>query len=320
MRIWFNHWFSTAYYYIESLKNTGHTLLCTNKKVDCVYSIIADEFFVEPEDDIGYVDWCLNFCEKHDINVFFPYRGMSEISERLADFMSLGVRVICEREFITKLFDDKYKSGLYLKDAGICSIPECKLITTVDDFISAYNYMSGKYLDLCIKYNTDKGGQSFKRIRSKNPSINRLIENDGISYSYEYLLDCLYTERFKPLLLMPYIDGIEVSIDCLYRQDGMFICVPRYKQKRFTDFRQSDEFKNLIVKLGHLCNFDYPFNVQFRFDGKSWLFIDLNTRLSGGAWKDKILGIDFVDIIINNGIFPSIDFESRRLYNLEGVV
>ena len=37
MIIWFNHWFSTAYYFIEQAKALGNYVIATNQRDTCVY-------------------------------------------------------------------------------------------------------------------------------------------------------------------------------------------------------------------------------------------------------------------------------------------
>ena len=75
MRIWLNHWFSTAYRLIENAKrdfieifpNKRVEFIGTNAKEDCVYKLMCNEFYVEPEglNEEQYIGWCLGFCTTH---------------------------------------------------------------------------------------------------------------------------------------------------------------------------------------------------------------------------------------------------------------
>ena len=66
MRIWFNHWFSTAYNLIKQLKDTDNTLtiIGSSYKDFMPYNILCDEWYKEPTDELTYIDWCINFCKE----------------------------------------------------------------------------------------------------------------------------------------------------------------------------------------------------------------------------------------------------------------
>ena len=94
MRIWFNHWFSTAFRIMELLKkgctenNINVEIIGTNKVDICVYKAYCDEFYAEPIDisDIEYINWCIEFCKAHKIDVFIPRRNREVISKYISEF------------------------------------------------------------------------------------------------------------------------------------------------------------------------------------------------------------------------------------------
>ncbi len=63
MRIWFNHWFSTAYHLIGLMRESGperFTFVGSSSNPYAVYQRACDEWFAEPElPKEEYVDFCL---------------------------------------------------------------------------------------------------------------------------------------------------------------------------------------------------------------------------------------------------------------------
>ncbi|WP_242848082.1 hypothetical protein [Ruminococcus sp. HUN007] len=65
--IWFNHWFTQAYNFIELLKQDQRNyVIASAKKVPFAFGAAADERYSEPTGINGddYAEWCLDFCKK----------------------------------------------------------------------------------------------------------------------------------------------------------------------------------------------------------------------------------------------------------------
>ena len=290
MKVLFNHWFSTAYYFIDSLKKDGFYVIASNKRESCVYKTNADEFYVEPDlENEEYLAYCLDFCKSHDIDIFVPRKGMDYIIQHLAEFDALNVKVLCEsNKEVFDIFNSKVKTASYFKDLNIVSVPESILVNSVDEFISAYNSIKAHWGEVCIKYDSDEGGQSYKRISPHVPNIGRISENNGLVYSLEYVIACLESvKEFKPIVVMPYLNGTEISVDCL-GVDNKFIAVPRQKlTNRVTHFEQDSRLYAICRELWRASGLTAPFNVQFRYHNNELYILEVNTRLSGGSWKAK---------------------------------
>lgn len=294
MRVWFNHWFSTAYHFIDMLKEKGYYVIASNERDTSVYQTNADEFYLEPAYDANsYLSFCLSFCKEHKIDIFFPKRGMDIIVKNLHEFKD--IKVICETD-INKynLLQDKVKTGDWSKEKDICNVPEMHLCTNADEFKFWYEQMKEKYDRLCIKYNQDEGGLSYKLITDMTPSISKISFASPSAYSYEYICRCLETvESFKHLIIMPYLSGDEISIDCLNLKSGL-VAIPRFKLSNRVTKLSID--KKLIQIAEHfqkeMCLIA-PYNIQFRYHKDELYLLEVNTRLSGGSWKAKFIGIEF---------------------------
>ena len=332
MRVWLNHWFSTAYYFIESLQTSGHYVIATNKSKRSVYASNADEFYVEPNiEGEEYLEFCKNFCKEHYIDVFLPRRGLEIIISHLAEFDEIGVKVLCETDIdLYKTFQSKVKTASYFKNLNVVSVPEQILVNSYEEFLKAYGHMRDAYdFGVCIKYDCDEGGQSFKRIVARDGKLSSaLVGWHGFDIDLDYLCQCLRTAgKFKPLVVMPYLQGIEVSVDC-FGVGNKFFAVPRFKLGgRITELKFDAKLYSICREFWRASGLKAPFNVQFILQEPDFepQLLEVNTRLSGGVWKDTHVGFDFVNMavgsIIGDGV-SRIDshFETTRLANLETVV
>ena len=82
-RIWFNHWFSTVYNVISMLRaeNPDFQIIGSNEHPESPIMTVCDEWYQEPVlNSEDYVEFCLDFCKKHEIDVFLPRREMVAIS------------------------------------------------------------------------------------------------------------------------------------------------------------------------------------------------------------------------------------------------
>ena len=124
---------------------------------------------------------------------------------------------------------------------------------------------------------------SFRKIAEKVNEFDRLRVYQGTSISYDDLYAALSTrESFDELMVMPYLEGNEVSVDCL-RTDSGTIAVPRIKSPvRHERVVYDTEIISTTANVLNRLNLQYPCNVQFRYkDGQLYL-LEVNTRMSGG--------------------------------------
>ena len=84
--IWLNHWFSTAYNIINLIRQDPEIqfkVIGSNENEVSVLKAACDEWYSEPDkvSDSEYVDFCLDFCKEHNVDVFLPHRHFQAISK-----------------------------------------------------------------------------------------------------------------------------------------------------------------------------------------------------------------------------------------------
>lgn len=315
MVIWFNHWFSTAYYFIEQAKKAGHYVIATNERDTCVYKMNADEFYIEEVmDSERYISWAINFCKNHDVDIFFCKRHMIDISKQIDKFNGIGVKVIVESYENIKIFESKQSTFEFFKKHNICNVPEMFIVNDINSFLSRYKYLKEKYPTVCCKLNIDEGGQSFKKISTAPYSIDTLKFNQGFSIQENDLFKILEKESsFEDIVLMPYLNGTEYSIDCFNTKSGL-VAVPRYKlNNRVTRLENNKNLIDIANKFQKESGLISAYNIQLRENDGELYLLEVNTRLAGGSWKDSFVGFNFVNLIIDNINGLATDLES--IYN-----
>lgn len=303
--IWFNHWFSSAYRIIELLKE-GYLkkedpcyVIGTNDKEYCVYQKVCDEFYVEPvfENVNLYIEWAKDFCKEHDVKVFFPRRNMVEVAKRVEEFRELGVNVVLSADYdIMELLNDKAATYKRINNSGLANVPDTAVVNNVEKFKEVYRTIKHYNPEdrIIFKYSVGEGATSFRVIDDKTEDISILDTGAGMKMSYNDAVKLLGTvEEFKDLMVMPYLKGPEISIDCITDSEGNFAGICRNKcGSRVTEVYQDERLLEITKKIAEDFNLYGPFNIQFRMHNGIPYILEINTRMSGGVHMSCLTGLN----------------------------
>ena len=150
MKIWWNHWFSTAYHLINLMKNDNAdiTIIGTNSNPDCVYKMVCDEFYKEPsfKSTDEYLKYCLSFCQEHSVDVFVPRHNLTQIIKHKSEFEEIGTKLLANTDYESVIItDDKIKTYQHLISKGMQDvIPEFYVCKNAVDFSEAFHNLNSK--------------------------------------------------------------------------------------------------------------------------------------------------------------------------------
>ena len=314
IRVWFNHWFSTAYRLIELMKDDKEEeihIIGTNLQLDSVIQKVCDEWYEDsPLKGDEYIDFCLDFCKKHSVDVFVPRRCMTDVSRCKDKFEAIGVKVLVDDYKAVSLLENKAAAYEFFKNYENIRIPEYYSVTNVQQFAEAYSKLKENNKQICVKFVRDEGGMSFRKSAEKVNEFDRLRIYQGTSISYDDLYSALASrESFDELMVMPYMEGNEVSVDCL-RTDSGTIAVPRIKSPvRHERVVYDTEIITTTANVLNKLNLQFPCNVQFRYkDGQLYL-LEINTRMSGGLQMSCLAsGVNIPNIALNKLLGKEIEW------------
>lgn len=338
--LWINTSFSSIAFVIKELKEKMPYLkiIGTGRDYNCTYAGFVDAYYLEPynisADD--YVKWAIGFCIEHKVTVFMPKSYCLSIIGNIEKFINIGVRVIANKRIVHRLCRDKGKTYEALKNEGYENIPLYRIINNINEFEDYYLELTNSGHEVCIKYNSDEGGSSFRKIDNgflKYDSLNKPLENI-LTYDnmLAILVDMEKHGKFVPLMMMEVLSGPEISVDCYNSPNRGFIAIPRTKhsdriQEITLDERVIEDAKKI---LDILC-FNSAFNVQYRWNKKGELrLLEINTRMSGGVHMSSLSGVsipyqlvaDKIGLNINQGSINECtitQYESPLIINSKAV-
>lgn len=330
IKVWFNHWFSTAYHIARLMKEGRENIwiIGSNRVEYAVMRNICDEWYQEPDlSGEEYTEYCLEFCRRHEVDVFVPRRQMVEISRKKALFAEIGTKVLVDDYELIAVLNDKSEAYARLQGIPDVSIPQFRVADSREQLEQALNDMKECWERLCIKYVNDEGALSFRVIddhRKKSRSLNSYAGNRISSEELRQILD-EEEPPFRPIMVMPYLPGNEISVDCLSTESGL-IAVPRIKGNSRDEIVRFDE--DVIEKCRKILErfpLKTPCNIQFKLmDGVPYL-LEINTRMSGGIYMTCLAaGINIPSIALNQllgqPVTWSLDRREKRVSYIETAV
>ena len=325
INVWFDNWFSSAFNLMEMIKkNEDHRpikIFGTHYK-RMGYSIICDEFHIRDKYDETdstsvqkYILWAKTFCIKNHIDIFFPCKFHIPICEKQDEFLKeCGTKVVVPKDLaLTTQLNSKLMTAILIEGEEICTPAPCwelNNISQVEEFrqtLKANNFNCKK---LCIKPDFGTGAHGF------------LVLDLPTDY---YKLDKILTDKKNPYIIMPYLEGNEVSIDCL-KVDNGYITIPR--SKNLTNRIQTiDHIESYLKVAEEMCKFldlDCPFNLQFKRHEDFMYLLEINTRMSGGVHLDYLAGVNIPYLTIKRYLGEKVnvsDFKDIQVCNVEkGVI
>ena len=317
IKVWMNHWFSTAVNIIDLIKKDFPDihLISTNEHEFSVIKNVSDEWYQEPvlKDD-EYVDFCLNFCKEHEVQFFMPRRGLVSISEHKDRFEEAGIRVMVDRFDMVSILNRKDRAFQFYTEKKIGAVPDYFIVKTADAFVKAYEQLLLKHKQICFKFVRDEGGKSYRLIDNQRKGYAALFKKQTTRITLDEAISAL-SERdvFAPVMVMPFLSGDEVSVDCLNTSKGL-IMLPRIKgYEKHEILRYDDEIIDLCERFQEAAELQCPYNIQFKYLEGVPYFLEVNTRMSGGVQMGCYAsGINLPQIALKKLMGENVDWKINR--------
>lgn len=302
LNIWFNRTFATTYWVMAMLRENPSRvpvrLFVTHGDHSSPVVAAADVVELEPAllgDD--YVDWALQFCLRHAIDVFVPRLAMVDIARRLADFAAIGVAVLCSPHEGVLTLADKDATYRSARDRGV-AVPPWRVARTADEFAAAFEDLRAELEPterICMKPTVGVGGEGFRVLDDSPTSLADLLASPARRASVREVvraLDVAESEgrEIPPLMLLPYLDAPEVSVDCLSRNGQLLAAVPRSKHARRSCIVNEPAAVAIARREVAAHRLSYLTNTQLRSWRGELVLLETNTRISGGLYQTALTG------------------------------
>lgn len=262
----------------------------------------ADVAFNEPESSLSaaeYVSWALEVCRLHQIDVFWPRLRLAEISAARDAFTEIGVGLVAGPAEAAALLDDKALAYRDAEEAGL-AVPPWHLVSTGEELQAAYDDLQGLGGVVC-KPVVGVGAEGYRVLTRKPLSLAQLLGPASVRAGVDEAAAALDSgEGEAKLLVMPYLPGPEVSVDCLADENGdLLAAVPRSKVQRARSLVEDPaavEVARTIVKRHRLSSLS---NTQVRYwcrpgvdDEPRPYLLETNSRCAGGIFQTSLAEVN----------------------------
>ncbi|MFB7947687.1 ATP-grasp domain-containing protein [Kitasatospora phosalacinea] len=299
VRVWLNRTYAENVFFIDLLRAAPRPVhvLATHVDPDSPVLAAADLGALEPDglSAEAYVEFALEFCARHDVDVFLPRLHQLAISLRRRDFEALGTALVCPPASAISLFASKVDGYRALDAAGLPT-PLWRKADSAPELLAAVEEIEATGSAACLKPASGAGGEGFRVLTREPFSLGRLAGYVDARVQLDQVLSALERSAAPAdLLVMPYLDGPEVSVDCLAEQDGRLLAaVGRTKQGRRRGFTVDPAYLGPARRLVEEFGVGHLSNVQFRHERGTGrpVVLDINTRPSGGLHQLRLCGLN----------------------------
>lgn len=301
-RVWFNKTFSLIHVAMKLVRmgdvERRYTLIHSSSNPVAVGKLACDIWNVEPPDKTGteYLKWCLSFCNDAAIGIFVPGKEASLIAAHVDAFRTVGTRVMtaASPEILSLLYD-KASFSESIKEMEIPAV-EFARFNDIGSFEDAYADMRKRYSALCVKPSQSVYGIGFKRIVEDRSALDVILSGDP------YRIDLVSFKRAleegelsKTMLLMPYLEGPEFSVDCV-ALDGQMLCAVARRKSTLSGEGQlidpREDIQDSCMRLIERFKLNGNINIQYRNGPDGLRVLEINPRMSGGIGMASQAGIN----------------------------
>ena len=304
--IWFNQGYSSvrdALIMISEAKDRTVRLLASHHDVGSPVLRAADMAFLEPGFDRSteagageYVDYCLEICRIHQVDLFVAQSGSMTLAGHKKDFAAIGTRLAVPGSAETlALLHDKARFYEVATAAGL-PMPWTREIHDVEGFDAALKALDALGLDACVKPPQGVFGAGFWRLDAVHPLFETLMNPDSHRISPAALRAAIATAPpGLRLLVLEHLSGVEWSVDCVCEDGRLVVGVGRRKigraQRIETDGPVFEVVRHAIASFGLSGLINVQCKAAGADDGDVRL-LEINARMSGGCLYTRYSGVN----------------------------
>ncbi|MEV7936566.1 ATP-grasp domain-containing protein [Kitasatospora sp. NPDC088264] len=306
VRVWLNRTYAENVFFIEQLRTAPRPVAvhATHADPDSPVLAAADHGTLEPADlpADAYVGYALDYCARHSITVFLPQLHQLAIALARPEFEAIGTTLLCPPATAIATYTSKADGYRAIAAAGLPTPPWWR-VRTADELLDAVDRIEAAGHTACLKPTTGAGGAGF-RVLTREPYGPRRLHGWDHRVQVEQVAAALSArpgagdeedEQDEPvdLLVMPYLDGPEVSVDCLADRAGHpLTVVGRTKAGRRRGFTTDPRYLEPVRRLVGAGRMAYLSNIQFRELVGRPVVIDVNTRPAAGLHQLRLCGLN----------------------------
>ncbi|MFG2361144.1 ATP-grasp domain-containing protein [Streptomyces mirabilis] len=299
VRVWLNRTYAENVFFMDQLRSNPQLrpveIHATHGDPDSPVLAAADTAAMEPEglSPAAYVEYALDQCARHSIDVFVPVLHQAAIVAHRAEFAALGTALLAPPSEAVAVFLDKATAYQAVQAVGV-PVPPWWRVRTEEELVTAVETLEAAGHKACFKPAAGAGGVGFRVITRAPFSLAHLNGFPSPYVPLDLVVEAVRSAD-EPVdwLVMPLLGQPEVSVDCLTAPDGRVrMAVGRTKSGRRRGFTLHPSFIEPARLLAEAFGLHYLTNIQFRMLGDDPVLMDVNTRPAGGLHQLSQCGIN----------------------------
>ncbi|MDQ1034975.1 hypothetical protein QFZ75_001391 [Streptomyces sp. V3I8] len=299
VRVWLNRTYAENVFFMDQLRRNpcgrAVEIHATHGDPDSPILAAADTAAMEPTglSPAAYVEYALDQCARHAIDVFVPVLHQAALAEHREDFAAAGTALLAPPAAAVHTFQDKVVAYEAVRELGV-PVPPWWRVRTADELIAAVDELEAAGHKACFKPASGAGGVGFRIITRTPFSLMHLSGFPSPYMPLDLVLQALRgADEPVDWLVMPLLGEPEVSVDCLTGPDGRVrMAVGRTKNGRRRGFTLDPRWTEPARVLAEGFGLHYLTNIQFRMLGDEPVLMDVNTRPAGGLHQLSQCGIN----------------------------
>ncbi|WP_063836073.1 ATP-grasp domain-containing protein [Actinacidiphila yeochonensis] len=283
----------------ENPDGTDVRVYATNVDPDAPALRAADVGGVEPRyvGDAVYGEFALDFCRRHGVDVLIPPRRLSALAGLADAFAAVGTALMCSPPAAVEVLTSKVRTYEAAETAGV-PVPPWRRVAGSAGFRTAVEELGADGERLCFKPAGEFSAFGFRVLDDAPLTLRDLLAAPEPVVSTAAVVDALRRAedqgRAVPeFLVMPYLDGPEVSVDCLSRPGGsLLVGVARAKHGRYRHLLDDPAPVAVARRLVGHFGLAYLTNVQLRYRAGEPVLLEANPRPSAGIFQTAFTGLN----------------------------
>jgi biotin carboxylase len=320
LHLWFNRTYATTWHLVGMLRDNPdrrpvHVLGSHSDPASPVLAA-CDRVVIEPALPAAeYVEWALEIAQVHGIDVFIPRLHMAELATARDRFAAVGTKLLCPDPAPVTLFEDK-AAGYRAAGALGLPVPPHRVVHDSAGLRAAYADFAAVAAQVCMKPVRGVGGDGYRRLTDRPPSWD--ADFAGAVRSLVRVEDvCRALDEVGPreLLVMPFLDGTEVSVDVLADATGRVrAAIGRRHDGRRRTVVDDPGARQVAETLTAAHRVAFLSNTQVKYwrgpndrEPRPYL-LELNTRAAGGVFQTALAGVNLpwaaVRLVLGEAVPP----------------
>jgi hypothetical protein len=283
----------------ENPDGVGVRVYGTNVDRDAPALSACDVAEVEPRyvGDREYAQFALDFCRRHAIDVMIPPRRLPALAGHADAFAAVGTRLMCSPPAAIDVLTSKSRTYEAAREAGV-PVPPWRLAADAQGFRDAVAEVAATGERVCFKPAGEFSAFGFRVIEDGPLRLKDLLVAPAPVASAAAVADALQQaadegQKVPEFLVMPYLEGPEVSVDCLSAPGGdMIVGIARAKHGRYRHLLDDPSLVAIARRLVGHFGLAYLTNVQLRFLQGRPVLLEANPRPSAGIFQTAFTGLN----------------------------